>query len=73
MPVGQSGTNRTLSKETTVLAFPMPAPHKARRNLGHVQEAYRLAALIAAPRDAAEAERARADLDAILASLSARA
>ncbi|WP_164880034.1 MULTISPECIES: hypothetical protein [Sinirhodobacter] len=51
----------------------MPAPHKARRNLRHVQEAYRLAELIAAPRDAAEAERARADLDAILASLSARA
>lgn len=70
MPRGQSGKNRTLSKDTTVLAFPKPAPHKARRNLRHVQEAYRLAELIAAPRDAAEAERARADLDALLVSLS---
>jgi len=62
-----------LSKDATILAFPRPAAPKARRNLRHVQEAYRLAELIAAPRDTAEAERARADLDEILASLSARA
>ncbi|WP_147435459.1 hypothetical protein [Paenirhodobacter hankyongi] len=59
-----------MSKNTTVLAFPMPAAPRARRNLCHVQEAYRLAELIAAPRDAAEAERARADLDALLATLA---